>query len=141
MLSVNYNPAVAGVAAPARRASSVMLSPSGKGASGGSGSSGGQAGTAVAAALAHPFGFAFVFGGELLALALLSASRRMNAPRAITAHARLAYAVVVCMLAVTAMAGCSGNGGGSPTSTTITVNATSGSTVVSTPITVDISSK
>jgi hypothetical protein len=132
MLTITYNPTAQ--AAPARRTSSVLLSPNGGGSS--NTGTGGAQSAATAVALAHPFGFSFACGGELLALALLSISRRKNAPRAIAAHTRLAYAVVVCALAVTVMAGCSGNGS-SPQSTTISVNATSGITVVSTPISVN----
>ena len=115
-----------------RRPGVAFASPSGKGTAGGA-----TNGDTVALAVAHPFRFAIVFGGELLALALLASRRKRGLRLPATSASRLAYAVLLCAVAVTAMAGCSGGGG--PVTNVLTVNATSGSTVVSTTITVNFS--
>jgi hypothetical protein len=115
-----------------RRQAGTFVSAGGK-RTGGAANSGG----ALALAVAHPFRFAFVFGAELLALALLATRRKRGLRLPATSASRLAYAVLLCAVVITAMAGCSGGGG--PVTNVLTVNATSGSTVVSTTITVNFS--
>jgi hypothetical protein len=66
---------------------------------------------------------AFALGGELFVLGLLLTTRRKKFLAYGTG--RFAYALVLCALAVTLMAGC-GSNNSSPQSTTITVTASSG---------------
>ncbi len=75
--------------------------------------------------------YAFAFGGELALFGLLfTRRRRLFAYGA----GRVAFAVMVCALAITFMAGCSGGSGTQMVS--VSVNATSGTQTVSTPISV-----
>jgi hypothetical protein len=106
-LTISYNPG----AARATQQASVFVGPMGINGASGSGT----------ARLTRRV--AFALGGELFVLGLLLTTRRKKFLAYGTG--RFAYALVLCALAVTLMAGC-GSNNSSPQSTTITVTASSG---------------